>query len=169
MIPQKYSVHYWVKIFRFATLFFWCILHIYLQILKEYLSPNFACKTGFNFYILFKKELLFIPINFMIYQDKNAIQLMYRIEKLFNRLIRYKFNMTMKNVEIVSIVIITLITPKVFRSLNFLCGNHSSSNHFKCKAHYFETASSFWASHSRWSFYCFTQTRIDHSYNVCKK
>ena len=84
-------------------------------------------------------------------------------------MIRYKFNMTMKNVEIVSIVIITLITPKVFRSLNFLCGNHSSSNHFKCKAHYFETASSFWASHSRWSFYCFTQTRIDHCYNVCKK
>ena len=24
-------------------------LHIYLQILKEYLNPNFACKTGFNF------------------------------------------------------------------------------------------------------------------------
>ena len=31
-------------------------LHIYLQILKEYLNPNFACKTGFNFYILLKLQ-----------------------------------------------------------------------------------------------------------------
>ena len=121
-----------------------------------------------------KRNYSFIAINFMIHQNKNAIELMYKMiwwnDCIYSSsFIWYTFNETMKNLKIVNIVIITLITPKVFRSLNFLCGNHSSSNHFKCKAHYFETASSFWASHSRWSFYCFTQTRIDHSYNVCKK